>query len=154
MSKIMMITQKRFSRDKATEKIYNQLWRNGNPEGIFFDLKDIFLFAAILGYKFNRRVPLSAKDPLGQNVLNEYLPTLLGISFAKTKNPLYLLGGTTEEETREIQKIIEEYANGGVYELKERVLDLKGKPYDNYIKLVDFLQNDAKIDNPITNLLG
>lgn len=80
-------------------------------EGVFEHLKDVFVFAAALGFHYERRRPLEERQHVGfWHYLNENrdVPLLQSIAVAETGG-LDVLG-----DQGDIIQIAEEYANGGI----------------------------------------
>ena len=133
---------RRIRRDEAHEELVKELTTGDLP--LFKDLWRILLFAAMLGFKQNSRMPLGSYDS-GKAMPDSYFansPSWPGV--------LYLLGlvetkkttvmGSKPEEQDELISIFEEYATGGLVYLRNR-LDGGG---DRLKTLVDIIQEVSK----------
>lgn len=103
-----------------------------NPEAApFLLMKDVFMWAVALGVRTGQRLPLSGAktqifrwDQLSQDL---DVPVLKALAVAET--------GEVEGLLRENQvlRIAEEYANAGIREMKEALLDRPGQPLWNLV---------------------
>lgn len=135
----------RLRRAKDKEDIFQQLSdrTDKNDESPFILLKDAFLMAACVGYLHGKKEELKAvgeqipwsvfSDDADQAIVN-------AIAFAETSDLNVLL--TTEEQMERKFDIIEQYANGGIRILKERLLDTPGKTLDNLMDMI--FENETK----------
>lgn len=128
-----MILIKRPNRDETKNNIYNKLLydKETNPNGIFLAIRDVFLFALILGYKEGKRIKLEKKFSFGPGVFDDskYQDIFAYVALAETKDVRVLIGEFSDEINHSedsIQEIIEEYANGGIIELEKLVFERKG----------------------------
>lgn len=140
----MAFITKRLNRDEAKVDIYDKLlYSEINKFGVFNSMKDIFLFALILGYSKNRREPLQKKLSFGPSIMHEetYQKYFKLVALAVSEDPTVLI----EEDDGKYQIIIEEYANGGIYELEETIIDKKGVVIDNFKELINFLNKKPAI---------
>lgn len=141
----MAFITKRLYRDEHKINVYNKLlYSENNKFGIFNAMKDIFLFALILGYSKNRREPLQNKVSFGPSIMHEetYQKYFKLIALAVSEDPTVLV---EEDSEGKYQTIIEEYANGGIYELEEAVVNKKGVVLDNFKELINFLNKKPAI---------
>jgi len=109
--------------DKTVREKYNELKESEHSP--FEELTEIFFMAAIVGFVNKKRVPLKVRYPLinyqtGYTSEQKWLMKCMVIS---EKNGLEMLA--TEDGQREILKIVEEYANGGIKLLHYEVLGAK-----------------------------
>lgn len=100
----------------------------------FSTMKDVFIWAACLGFKSGRRKPIIGKRKLifrwAQLNQQTDIYILKAISIADTGNAQVLLN------QNDIVTIAEEYANAGIYELRESVLEGKDSPLWNLVSLL------------------
>ncbi|MDJ0658061.1 MAG: DNA phosphorothioation-associated protein 4 [Crocosphaera sp.] len=122
----MAINRIRISKDKA-ELVQSLVDFNGGI-GPFQTYADVITFAATLGAKYNKRIPLNiiSKEPapisLEIFVSRGYDTVIKLLAIAETNDPNVLSVYDTEAENQRVQ-IFEEYANGGLEKLQE---ELKG----------------------------
>lgn len=117
----MALSRIQIATDKA--EFVRSLRANENSGGVFLTYGDILSFAAALGFQYKKRIPfekLSRKDP--DAVLQEQFrdASLIGLlAFAETKNAKILC--RDEESDHQRAKIFQEYANGGLEILQEKL---------------------------------
>ncbi|WP_107670927.1 DNA phosphorothioation-associated protein 4 [Cyanothece sp. BG0011] len=122
----MAINRIRISKDKAD--LVKSLVDFGGGGGPFQTYADVIAFAATLGAKHNKRIPLNiiSKEPapisLDIFVSRGYDTVIKLLAIAETNAPHILALYDTEAENQRVQ-IFEEYANGGLAQLQE---ELKG----------------------------
>ncbi len=109
-------------------------------DGIFDNNKDLFLFAASLGYKDKKRRPLLKRDseiPLSvfQKSRNN-LDFIDLIALGDTKD-VYILDWDDDEMVDKKLTIIEEYANRGLEIIEEKLFNNNTNIYDNLLQLVN-----------------
>jgi len=128
------------SRSGAQQPLYDELLK-GSEFGFFSTFKDIFMTGLLLGYTENRKLPM--KKGRGSEAFNETV-------FSEDDN--YLIDaiifeehGEMSAENEESQKIIEEYAAGGVAYLYELLIkERSGNAMDQYVELLyDFKDTDS-----------
>lgn len=118
----MAINRIRIGKDKA-ELVQSLVDFNGGV-GPFQTYADVMTFAATLGAKSQRRVPLNviSKEPapisLEIFVSRGYDPVIKVLAVTETNDPKILSVYDLEAETKRVQ-IFEEYANGGLEKLQE-----------------------------------
>lgn len=121
--------------DDSVAPIYKQLVDgSNNEEAPFRTMKDVFMFAALLGYRQGRRRSLSTgkKITIRRDVLTENDFTLLKtLALAETSDVNVL------QDLGKILTIAEEYAHAGIHELKAYLLDQGGQPLWNLVELVN-----------------
>ncbi|MBW4618571.1 MAG: DNA phosphorothioation-associated protein 4 [Cyanosarcina radialis HA8281-LM2] len=135
----------KIAKDKA--ELVKGLTVSNGTTGPFRTYVEVIVFAAALGVKWNKRVPIeevSKKDPdpipREHFVNNGYEPiiNLIGINETQDKNIM-----SFEERGEECNKIFEEYANGGLEILRE---ELRGSvDYTNQILLLMLKIKDKDI---------
>lgn len=99
----------------------------------FREMKYLFMLAAFIGYHQERWIPLgtNSRNIFARTVLKEDdLSLLRALALARTGDPEVL---TNEKE---IQKIAEGYANGGITVIKEQVEDAPGDRIENLVNLL------------------
>ncbi len=111
----------RISKDKA-DLVVNLVEESTTP---FETYADVMVFAASLGYSRNKLIPLTdiAKkpEPIRPNIFThrEYDITINLLAISSTGNQNIL--GSDENSNSEKIKIFEEYANGGLEIIKDRL---------------------------------
>ena len=123
--------------DEGVIDVYRQLKKEANNEveqAPFDTYKDLFMFAACMGFQNGRRT----KPRKGNNggevpskvFTEEDLAILKAIAIAET--------GDVEVLNRfgVVLVIAEEYANAGIYEVKSSLLDERGRPLWNLVSLL------------------
>lgn len=119
--------------DESVKKIYKELQKiNPFKEG-YAPNKDIFIISMVLGVSKGRRMPI--KKPYTGHVnyasLSEEERWLLKAIAISEKKDLNLLSGDNQ---REIFKIAEEYANGGIKLLYQETM---GGNFGEFIKRLE-----------------
>lgn len=147
---------------------------DGDSKAQFFKYaKDIYAFAPLVGYLYNRRAELDhtkseeTGDELDYNImaeqvlsvqeeltLNYCLIMLLDSSYESNEEErldkaFRYIGKRPEDEAR-----FDEYVRGGIDVLYEKLIEGKGEPDDYVKRLYDFLEeiqerfnNDVDVDN-------
>jgi dnd system-associated protein 4 len=109
----------RFSPPKDKADFLKELVDKDSP---FNELRDVLFFAAVVGWREGRRVPLSGRgEAIRWDVMSNRLGTEIVmdmIAVATNPDDKELLSEAREGERI---AILEEYANGGLEVLKERV---------------------------------
>jgi dnd system-associated protein 4 len=108
---------------------------NENPEMAPFPLmKDVFMWAVALGVRNGKRLPLEGGrtqifrwDQLSQDL---DVPMLKALAVAETGEVEVLL------HDDQVLRIAEEYANTGIRETKEALVDQPGQPLWNLVPLI------------------
>lgn len=123
--------------DEGVIDVYRQLKKEANNEveqAPFDTYKDLFMFAACVGFQNGRRTKPRKGNNGGEvpsKVFTEDdLAILKAIAIAET--------GDVEVLNRfgEVLAIAEEYANAGIYEVKSSLLDERGRPLWNLVALL------------------
>ncbi|MFC1976361.1 hypothetical protein ACFLXQ_08170 [Chloroflexota bacterium] len=120
--------------DENVHEIYRQLTEGSNPVEVpLCTMKDVFMWAASLGYRRGERRPLTGKRVIifhwAQFTPQVDIPLLKTLAIADTDDVNVLLSQD------EILTIVEEYANAGIHELRASVLDEYGQPLWNLVDL-------------------
>lgn len=121
--------------DEAVHEIYKQLTEGNDPVNVpFRTMKDVFMWAACLGYRRGERRPLTGKRVTifrwAQFSPQIDIPILKALAIADTGDINVLLNQD------EILTIAEEYANAGIHELRASVLDQYGQPLWNLVAML------------------
>ena len=121
--------------DEAIHEIYRQLIEGNDPVSVpFRTMKDVFMWAACLGYRHGERRPLTGKRVTifrwAQFTPQVDVPLLKALAIADSGDVNVLL---SEDE---ILTIAEEYANAGIHELRASVLGEYGQPLWNLVGLL------------------
>ena len=154
----MAINRIRISKDKS-ELVQSLVDFNGGI-GPFQTYADVVTFAATLGAKYNKRVPLNiiSKEPapisLEIFVSRGYDTVIKLLAIAETNDPNILSIHDSQAEEKRVQ-IFEEYANGGLEQLQE---DLKGiVDYSEHLLLLlnleRFPNNNSEEEFDLTRFL-
>jgi dnd system-associated protein 4 len=119
--------------DESVHYIYKQLTDGSDPVTVpFKTMKDVFLWAASLGYKRGERRQIVGKKLTifrwAQFSSQSDIPVVKAISLADGDNINVLLSQD------EMLNVIEEYANAGIHELRSDIYDEYGQPLFNLIK--------------------
>ena len=116
--------------EEAVHEIYKQLTEGSDPVTVpFRTMKDVFMWAACLGYRQGERRPLTGKRVTifrwAQFTSQVDVLLLKALAIAASGDVNVLLSQD------EILTIAEEYANVGIHELRASVLDEYGQPLWN-----------------------
>ncbi|RLC79947.1 MAG: hypothetical protein DRJ03_09230 [Chloroflexi bacterium] len=121
--------------DDAVMQIYEDLTKDTNIEqSPFKTYKDVFMFAACLGYRNGSRRQLSSgkKQTIRREVFTENDFSLLkAIAISATRDVDILL------HLGDILTIAEEYAHAGIQDLKVHLLGEHGHPLWNLVDLIN-----------------
>lgn len=118
--------------DEAVHDIYRQL-TDGNDiiSAPFRTMKDVFMWAAVLGYRTGERRPMTGKKVTifrwAQFSSQTDVSLLKALAIANSGDVDVLISQD------EILTVAEEYANAGIHELRMNVLDEYGQPLWNLI---------------------
>lgn len=119
--------------------IYDKVHGSTNVEQTPFpQIKDVFVFAACLGFNKKNRKELQPgkKGDLRQDVFSDKDKDIFkAIAIAETRDITILEKRPEELISGNVITIVEEYANGGILELKQ-ILDEPGYTLDNLIALI------------------
>ncbi len=145
----MAVSRVKIARDKS--ELVKALVTAEHATGAFQTYADVIMFAAALGAKHQKRVPLEggiSKDPapIGMEIFTSrgYDMAIKLIAIASTQNPKVLSLYDVEVETQRIL-IFEEYANGGLEILQEA---LRGA-VDYTERLLLILSQERKPSHPV-----
>lgn len=120
--------------DEAVHDIYKQLTEGNDLLSVpFRTMKDVFMWAACLGYQRGERRPLAGKRVTvfrwAQFLPQLDVPLLKALAIAECEDTGVLL------RQEDIIAIAEEFANCGIYELRSTVLAQQGQPIWNLVSL-------------------
>jgi dnd system-associated protein 4 len=118
--------------DDSVHYIYKELTDGLDPVSVpFKTMKDVFMWAASLGYKRGERRPITGKKQTifrwAQFSSQTDLPVVKAISLANRNDISVLLSQD------EMLNVVEEYANAGIHDLRARLFDEHGQPLWNLI---------------------
>lgn len=121
--------------DEAVHEIYKQLTEGNDPISTpFRTMKDVFMWAAVLGFQRGNRRPVAGKRVIifrwAQFMAQVDLPLLKTIAIAASNNLNILLSQD------EILTIAEEYANAGIHELRTTLLQGYGQALWNLVGVI------------------
>lgn len=113
--------------DESVHEIYKQLTDGTDPVTVpFKTMKDVFLWAACLGFERGERRPITGKKLTvfrWAQFSSQYdIPVIKAISLADGAD----INVSLSQD--EILNVIEEYANIGIHELRSRLLNEHGQP--------------------------
>ena len=133
MSESELSRTDRVNIDDSVMQIYDELTEDPSMEQSPFKTnKDVFMFAACLGYAngSRRQLPAGKKHTIRREVFTENDFTVLkAVAIATTSGVDVLL------QLGDILTIAEEYAHAGIYDLRSHVLDQGGRPLWNLVDL-------------------
>lgn len=121
--------------DESVHYIYKELTDGTDPVTVpFKTMKDVFLWAASLGYKRGERRPIAGKKLTifrwAQFNSQTDIPVVKAISLADGNDIDVLLSQD------EMLNVTEEYANAGIHDLRARLYDEHGQPLQNLVKMI------------------
>lgn len=122
--------------DEAAHDIYKQLTEGSNLlSAPFRTMKDVFMWAVCLGVQQNKRRPLTGKKITifrwTQFESQTDMPLLKAIAIADGGDVGVLL------KRNDILTIAEEYANAGIFDLRDIMMEGKDLPLWNLVGLLD-----------------
>jgi dnd system-associated protein 4 len=131
------------------ERYFQEL--GNSPQKIFESMKDVFMFAASLGFKNNKKVPF--QKAAGENISLRFFKdddrNIMDIIALQDTNDISILLNDDEYVDRKY-KIIEEYANGGMGIMVEAFC----KPIadeDGFRRFIESFDEDSGV-HPISSL--
>lgn len=121
--------------ENNVHELYKQLTEGKNPkENPFKSMKDVFMWAAVVGYQSGERRPIEGKREVifrwAQFSPQTDIPLVKALAIASGEEFDVLL----DRET--ILTIAEEYANVGIRELNQVLIDQHGQPLWNLVDLI------------------
>lgn len=123
--------------DESVHYIYKELTDGTDPVTVpFKTMKDVFMWAASLGYKRGERRPIAGKKLTifrwAQFSSQTDIPVLKAIALADGDDINVLLSQD------EMLNVIEEYANAGIHDLRSRLFDGHGQPLFSLVEIEKF----------------
>ena len=128
------IQRDRIHIDESHHGLYKEL--TTEKEGLlepFKTMKDLFLFATLVGYRRGERIPLGKGVGIfawTQFSAQEDVPVLRSLAIAETEDVTVLAN------QHQLLTIAEEYANGGIAEIREQVAEMPGNRIANLVGLL------------------
>src|SRR5206468_10352967 len=121
--------------DEAAHEVYKQLTEGSDLLGApFRTMKDVFMWAVCLGVQQNKRRPLTSKKITifrwTQFESQTDMPLLKAIAIADSDDVGVLL------KRNDILTIAEDYANAGIYDLRDSVLEGNDLPLWNLVSIL------------------
>lgn len=121
--------------DEAVHEIYKQLTEGNNVLTTpFRTMKDVFMWAVCMGIQKGQKKAVTGKKvPIfrwAQFDSQTDVPLLKAIAIAESGDVSILL------KRNDILMLAEEYANGGLYNLRDSVMDEYGQPLWNLVSLL------------------
>lgn len=125
---------------ESVHEIYKQLTEGSDPVTVpFKTMKDVFLWAACLGYKNGSRKKLEGKRVTifrwAQFNQEIDIPTVKAISLAVTQEPSVLM------DQEGCLEILEEYANGAIHDIQRIALGQGGQPLYHFVEEFKLFSN-------------
>ena len=133
---------------------------NENPDGIFENYKDLLITAAVIGYKNDEPLKLEKKGPEIPLRVFENTPgnkDLIDIIALDKTEDVNILNWKDDEIVFKKFQIFEEFANGGLKILDQKLFQNNTDIYENLLQLISVeLDNENKNENKLdlTSLIG
>ena len=121
--------------EENAHEIYKQLTEGNDAQRVpFRTMKDVFMWAVCLGVQQGKKRPLQGKKVLvfrwAQFDTQVDIPLFKAIAIADSGDINVLL------TRNEILSLAEEYANGGIYDLRDLLISERGQPLWNLVKIL------------------
>jgi dnd system-associated protein 4 len=121
--------------DEAVHDLYKRLTEGTDAVSApFRTMKDVFMFAASIGYQRGERRPLAGRRLIvfrwAQFSAQTDIPVLKAIAIADTGDVDVLRNQDL------VLSIVEDYANAGIHELRRRLLDQHGLALWNLVDAI------------------
>ena len=121
--------------EESAHEIYKQLTEGNNAQIVpFRTMKDVFMWAVCLGVQQGKKRPLTGKKVIvfrwAQFDGQVDVPLFKAIAIADSGDINILL------KRNDILSLVEEYANGGIYDLREILMGDRGQPLWNLVKVL------------------
>lgn len=121
--------------DESVHYIYKELTDGSDPITVpFKSMKDVFLWAASLGFKIGERRPIAGKKLTifrwAQFSSQADIPLVKAMALANGGDINVLLNQD------ELLQIVEEYANAGIHDLRAKIFDEQGHPLWNLVGII------------------
>lgn len=125
----------RVSIEAGLHELYKQLSEGKNAEDAPFEtMKDVFMLAACLGFELGESRPLEGKNQdifhWAQFSEQVDVPILKALAIAATGDIQVLA------EPDQVLRIAEEYANAGIREIREQLVEADGQPLWSLVESV------------------
>ena len=122
--------------DDSVHGIYKQLTEGNDPVDVPFQtMKDVFMWAASLGYQRGERKPIRGKRTTifrwAQFSPQTDIPLIKAMAIADSGDIEVLM------RQEDILTAVEEYANAGINSLESRLLNANGQNLWNLVALLD-----------------
>lgn len=129
------------NKPEAYEKYYQILLRDAK---FFTTLKDIFMLAAVIGFKNKVRLPFakSGGDPIKDHIFGEEDFNIMDIIAIETNHDLNILLSENQDEK---YKMIEEYAHAGIKYIVDNIFI--GEEIPSKDKFLEFVCQYAPENN-------
>ena len=119
--------------EESAHEIYKQFTEGSNVQSIpFRTMKDVFMWSVCLGVQQDKKRPLTGKKVTifrwAQFDAQIDVPLFKAIAIADSGDINILL------KRNEILSLVEEYANGGIYDLRDILISDRGQPLWNLVK--------------------
>lgn len=134
MTQQSSIQRDRIYIDESHHELFKEL--TTETEGVFQPfktMKDLFLFATLVGYRRGERIILERGVGIfawAQFSAQEDIPVLRSLAIAETGDVTVLANQD------ELLTITEEYANSGIVEIQEQVAEMPGNRIANLVGLL------------------
>lgn len=128
------VTRDTVAIDESVHEVYKQLTEGNDPVSVpFRTMKDVFMWAAVLGYRKGERRQLTGKRVVifrwAQFSEQVDIPILKALAITCEKDVKIILS------QNDMLTIAEEYANAGLHELRANILDEPGQPLWNLVRV-------------------
>ena len=122
--------------DDSVHGIYKQLTEGNDPVDVPFQtMKDVFMWAASLGYQRGERKPIRGKRTTifrwAQFSPQTDIPLIKAMAIADSGDIEVLM------RQEDVLTAVEEYANAGINSLESRLLNANGQNLWNLVALLD-----------------
>ncbi len=125
--------------DKSKHEKYQELSKG--KDAPFASMWQVFLVAACVGFESKRRVPLSSAEKIfswsEQLSADDLLAIVAALGIAETKDPMIV------SDQEKLLTVVEEFANGGVDELYDEIINSKSDRILTLAQLALSAEKDA-----------
>jgi dnd system-associated protein 4 len=125
--------------DKSKHEKYQELSKG--KDAPFASMWQVFLVAACVGFEAKRRVPLSSAEKIfswsEQLSADDLLAIVAALGIAETKDPMIV------SDQEKLLTVVEEFANGGVDELYDEIINSKSDRILTLAQLALSAEKDA-----------
>ena len=121
--------------EKSVHEIYKQLTEGNSPtDNPFKSMKDVFMWAVVVGYQSGERRPIEGKREVifrwAQLTPQTDRPLVKAMAIATGEEFDSLL------DRDSLITVVEEYANAGIRELNQALMEQSGQPLWNLVDLI------------------